>query len=94
MNLNDKDIENEWEENALISLFSIVKIIKVFINDNDQSLDEKKIIFKSLIDNIILVISNSSPDFIVEILKSILDIQLKDYSYFIINDINLFWFIE
>ena len=43
MNLNDKDIENEWEENALISLFSIVKIIKVFINDNDQSLDEKKI---------------------------------------------------
>lgn len=91
MNLNDKDIENEWEENALISLFSIVKIIKVFINDNDQSLDEKKIIFKSLIDNIILVISNSSPDFIVEILKSILDIQLKDYSYFIINDINLFW---
>ena len=89
--MNLKDIDNEWEENAIISLFSIVKIIKVFVNDNEQSLDEKKVIFKSLVENIILVLPISSPEFIVEILKSILDIQLKDYSYFIINDIDLFW---
>ena len=91
MLLTKSEIDSECEENALNSLLSIVKIVKVFINDDDESLEQKNQIFNLLIDNIIEIIPNLNPEFLIEILKCILDIQLKDSSYFILQDISLYW---
>lgn len=73
-----KVVEKNWEETAILSLLTVSRIVHAFINHSDIELVNKSDIYIQYLEISSSMISFSSPEVNIQILKSLNELQIED----------------
>ena len=90
-NKKEKAEEKKWEETATWTLLAIAKVIKAFINNSPYEQVNQCDIYQSYMTICKEMISTSSPQVIIQILKSINEVKIDTTHNMLIEKIDLYW---